>query len=124
MAVLRIPVRASSARPSTRQRVRLDGRDYLLDFDWNAREGFWYLHLSDQSGTAIACGLKLAVGGRIAHRVTDARAPAGAMVVIDTTAAGLEAGIDDLLARVLLAYVEDATLNPTSEPAYLGAVPE
>lgn len=123
MALLRIPVRASSARPSARQRVSLDGRDYLLDFSWHAREGSWYLHLSDQSGELIAGGLKLVLG-RIGQRVIDSRAPAGGLAVVDTTGLGLEAGLDDLLARVALVYAETATLNPIAEPAYLGAAPE
>lgn len=120
MALLRIPVRASSDRPSVRQRVRLDGRDYLLDFDWNGREGFWYLHLSSSSGDLIAGGVKLVLG-EIGQRLTDSRAPAGGLAVVDTTGLGLEAGIDDLLERAVLVYAESETLNPVADPEYLGA---
>lgn len=123
MAVLRIPVRASSTRPSTRQRVRLDGRDFLLDFDWNGREGFWYVHVSDQSGAAIVCGLKLTVDGRIGHQTVDPRAPAGGLAVVDTSGLGLEAGIDDLVARVLLVYAENATLHPVPPAEFIGVTP-
>jgi hypothetical protein len=57
MAIVNIPVQQNQSAWS--QRTTLDGRDYALDFAWNARGGAWYLSISDTFGNALLTGIKL-----------------------------------------------------------------
>lgn len=46
--------------PNWTEQVTLEGQAWTLRFHWNAREGYWYLHLSDEIGVEpIAGGRKL-----------------------------------------------------------------
>lgn len=68
------------------QRSTLDGRDYLLTFDWNQRDGSWSLAVADQDGATIATGRRLSTGFPLLREVRDARRPPGELVVVDTLA--------------------------------------
>jgi hypothetical protein len=103
-----IATRGSSASPTIRQRVRLDGRDYLLDFAWNGRESRWYVDVSDANGTPIVAGRKLVASARVGQRTTDPRRPAGVLCTIDRSGTGVDPGIDELGSRVVLAYMDAA----------------
>lgn len=45
--------------PHTTQQTELDGKTYTLEFEFIEREGFWMLHISDQDGNPLVCGIKL-----------------------------------------------------------------
>lgn len=119
MALRTIDLRGSSTTPTVRQRVTLDGVVYLLELQWNGREGRWYLHLFDAEGSPIALGMKLIANARIGFRTRDARAPGGLFVVLDRSGSGRNPGIDELGARVVLTYrdaADVAALTPQAEP--------
>lgn len=104
-----INVGASSASPWSRQRVSLDGRDFVIDLDWNGREGAWFAHVSTAAGELVCGGRKLVAGGTVGRGVEgDPRAPGGRFKVVDTSGQSLDPGIDDLGGRVLLAYIDAA----------------
>lgn len=108
MALRTIELRGSSSAPTVTQRVSLDGVDYLLELQWNAREGRWFMHLFDASGAPIALGVKLVADARIAKRATDPRMPQGRLAVVDSSGTSRDPGIDDLADRVALVYLDAA----------------
>lgn len=103
---LRIPT-----GPASRQAVTLDGVTIGLRLWWNARAGRWIVDIEDASGAEVASGIGLALGvslwARFGARST---LPPGALLAVDTSGAGLEAGRDDLGTRVLLLYYDAAEL--------------
>lgn len=101
---------APSGSARWRQRTALDGVDFLLTFRWSQRSGCWLLDLADAEGVAIVEGLALLVGVPLLLGVTDARRPAGELVVVDTAGGDRDAGFVDLGDRVRLVYLTAAEL--------------
>lgn len=72
--------------PFYRERVRLEGRDYVLDFGYNEREERWYLSILDDEEEPIAKGIKLITGWSLLYPYRyDDRCPPGEMTVADLT---------------------------------------
>lgn len=108
---LQIPT--SAELPSYVQRVTLEGREYVLAFDWNEREGRWFLDLLDNEETPLAVGLKVVVGfPLLRRRKTDPRLPPGDFIAIDSSDTGRDPGFGELGGRVALCYLEAAELAP------------
>jgi len=97
---------------SWEQRTTLDGREFVLAFDWNQRTGQWSLALADQDGVAIASGRALVVGHALLQGCVDPRRPPGELLVDDATGAtDLDPGFADLGARFRLVYLDAAELG-------------
>ena len=60
MDVLEIPTQLDI--PHYTQQTELDGKTYTLEFEYIEREGFWMLHIGDQDGNPLVCGIKLVDG--------------------------------------------------------------
>lgn len=65
--------------------VPLEGTEYLFDFAWNDRDGYWYLTISDQDANQIANGIKLLININLLRRFTDTRLPPGLLMCVDLT---------------------------------------
>lgn len=120
MTIKRIPLAGSADAPTVRQRVNLDGLDFIIELQWNGRMGRWFLHLFDAAASPIALGLMLAANSRIGHRSTDSRMPPGLLFLEDPADTGRDPGIENL-GDYSLVYVEAANLSTVAEPVYLGA---
>jgi hypothetical protein len=95
------------------QTTTLDGREFVVRFTWNQRDGHWYVDLADQDDAAIVSGRALTLGVTLLAGVTDARRPAGDLAVLDTTGANdLDPGFADLGARFQLVYFTAADFAP------------
>jgi len=92
------------------QTVTLDGRLYVMDLDFNARDGYWYLSLSDSDGVPIqgCVGRRLVANWQVLRSV-DSRRPAGELVVVGGEDA--PPGLTDLGQGQALLYVEAAELG-------------
>lgn len=66
MEVLEIPFQADT--PHYTQQTELDGKTYTLEFEFIEREGFWMLHIGDQDGNPLVCGIKLVVDWPLLRR--------------------------------------------------------
>ena len=84
------------------QRHRTSG--YVIDLRWNERAGAWFMDLLDENEDPIRMGIKVVLGTWLGRRSIDPRFPAGAILAVDTSGAGLDAGLDDLGTRVLLRF--------------------
>lgn len=87
----------TSPDPYYEQRVRLDGRDYLLRFAWNQRESRWRLSLFTENDEPIVHGLKLIANWPLLRRYRyDDRVPPGELFVVDWTGDGAPPLLDEL----------------------------
>lgn len=110
MTQLIVPTSAAADVSSYVQRTTLDGVEYVLRFDWNDREGRWYMTLADRDGEPIANGVKVVCGWPLLRRSADARAPAGMLMAVDQSGQGLDPGLSELGGRVPLVYFDAAEL--------------
>ncbi len=67
-----------------RQATPLDGRVYVLHFDYNSRDGNWYLSVHDENNDPISgcVGRKLVVNYPVIHRSVSEDKPAGQLIVV------------------------------------------
>lgn len=108
MALRAIQLLGSSQRPTVRQTVVLDGRAYLLELQWNGREGRWYLHLFDGAGAPLELGTKLVADLQLCRNLIDSRRPPGRLWFVDRGATGRDPGLDDLVSGGFALLYEEA----------------
>jgi len=96
--------------PNYRFTTTLDGTSFVFDVRWNARDEAWYMDISDALASPIALGMKVVLGTLLGSRVSDARFPAGIFFAADLSNQGLDAGFDDLGARVVVQYISNTEL--------------
>ncbi len=89
------------------QVTSLGGQDFIMTFEWNARESAWYLDVADQDDVPIFTAVKVVVNWPLASRCVDPRRPRGVLIAIDSTGAGLDPLQDDLGKRVELFFIDD-----------------
>lgn len=106
----RIPTSTDPKVPSYTQRTQLGSRDYLLTFDWNGRDGHWYLDIALEDETMVAAGIKIVLGTRLLRSVYGPNRPEGEIIAVDTTGSHRDPGLEDLGSRVILAYLEPSDL--------------
>lgn len=106
MAINKIPTSTDATQPWYKQNTKLGAREYILEFQWNQRNGRWYLSMYDQDESPIFHGKPLALGCDLLFGLTDERLPAGQLFVRDTSGQGLEAGLTDLGDRVVLYFMD------------------
>lgn len=80
MLAITLPVSATA--PLVRQRVELEGVEYVLETAWNARARVWSMALSDTDEAPIRLGLQLRRGVPLLRGLADPRRPAGELVVV------------------------------------------
>lgn len=114
MTAYRIPTSTDPTFPSYTQRTTLDGREYVLGFDWNARDLSWYFSISDEDGAPILVGRKIVLDYPLLDRLVDDRAPPGAIVALDLSGRNEPPQLDDLGTRVILYYYDAASLAEAS----------
>lgn len=106
MAVFRIPT--SPGEPHYRQETELDGAVYQFTFDWNAREGAWYVSLADVTGTPIRSGIRLVPNWPLLRRLRHPNRPPGELIVLDPRGVGIT--LDNLGVDVTLDYFDAAAI--------------
>lgn len=110
MSLTRIPT-LTDGTPAYRQRTRLDGVDWVLDFVFNSRTGVWGLSVlavddvAALTGQAVVCGVPLlqrAVAG-----------PPGQLWAVSADETFESPGLTELGGRVTLWYIsaDDALLT-------------
>lgn len=76
--------------------VELDGREYLLRFDWNRRDESWYLGVYLPDGTALSTGRRILHGVSLLRGEIDSRLPPGLLMAVDFSGTQTDPGIDEL----------------------------
>lgn len=106
MAIVILDVASETDVDSFEQSHDLDGRSYVLRFDWNTRDESWNMNVSLPDGTLLAASRKLVVGVPLLRGLVDARLPVGMLIAADLTDTGADPGHDDLGGRVVLMYLD------------------
>ncbi len=95
------------------QRTALDGTDYIFSFQWNQREGRWYLDLLSENRAALVCGLKLEPNQNLLRVPVGVGLPPGWLAILDFQSLGSATprdarapGFEELGRRVKLVYTE------------------
>jgi hypothetical protein len=88
--------------------IKLDGREFGLRFAWNQREERWYMDIRDDTGEALAVGVKVIANWPLLRGSQfDTRLPPGVFMAFDLTQDGSPPGFYDLEPgrRVELSYL-------------------
>lgn len=102
-ATLEIPL--FSSIPLFDIRTTLDGREFILSFDWNDREQRFYFSIAASDGTPIMSGRKLVCNWPLTRKIAGTAKPPGILMAIDySNQAGEPPGLNDLGERVKLVY--------------------
>ena len=124
MSVQIIPTRRSAHFEQT---TRLDGRAYVLRFDWHQRWGRWTIGLYSPDGAAYAVGLTLVPGFDLLQSFHhDPNVPPGALILADQSGEGRaptyeSLGEDSLFA--LLYIPTDSSSGSVEATASGGGIP-
>ena len=104
MAIQRIPTPFPN-EPLVTQTTTMDGKDYILTFDWVGRDQKWYLKLSDADNNTIIAGIKLVPNIKLLLTNASLARPPGDLVLL--TVDGLDPTIDTLQDATFLYITED-----------------
>lgn len=104
MATYKIPV--TSDNLNYRMTVEMDGSLYHLDFRYNDRAGAWFISVYAEDGTEILIGQKLVTDWIVGQYSSTVNLPAGELMVLDATQAGIEATDSNFGSTVVVLYKE------------------
>ena len=98
--------------PLYTERVILDGREYLLRFDWNEREKRWRLDIGNIQEEWLAVGIKIVADFPLLRRFRSEAMPPGQLIAKDFSPQGGESpAFLDLGRRVRLIYYPVGSLD-------------
>jgi hypothetical protein len=86
--------------PNYRFGTTIDSTPYILDVRWNARSNAWFLDVFEVDEVPIFRGAKIVLGTYLGRRANHPLVRRGVLLAVDTSGAGLDAGLDDLGTRV------------------------
>ncbi len=111
MSVQQIPT-LSDGTTSYRERVRLEGEDWLFDFVFNARRERWSVSILSLDGASVLTGQPVVCGLPLLQRAQGG--PPGQLSAISSDGTFEAPGLRELGNRVGLFYVssDDLLLNP------------
>lgn len=118
-APLRIAI--APGTPSSRRRVQLSGRTYVLDLRWSQREERWYLDLRDSAGELLVGSIKVACNWPLLsyyHHLPGV--PAGELQALDPRPSPADPGLDELGGIVALTYSEPTASTASSSTSSSG----
>jgi hypothetical protein len=105
MAILVIP---TTNDPFSEQRTDLEGKEYVLRFDYSEREGVWYLEIRDSTDVVLAAGIKMVCNWPLTYRLPSPDLPPGEFLIGSKVPSDLSPpGLEDLAegGRCELVYV-------------------
>jgi hypothetical protein len=85
--------------------LTLSAAPYRLEFEFNERDGRWYLSMSTPENEQIIQGAPVVLGAPLLRGNNHPQRPPGTLIAIDTSLLDLDAGAADLGDRVQLVYV-------------------
>ena len=77
--VLEIPLQSGMTHFT--QQTELDGKTYTFEVEWIERDKFWTLHIGDENGNPLACGIKVVTDWPLLRR--DIGVLPGQLIAVD-----------------------------------------
>ena len=94
--------------PSFQQEVILEDSNYVLNFNWNSRGGFWDLSFLDAFRNPLVMGIKIVLNYELIRKFQGYGLPEGALYAVDPSGDTSRIEQDDFInGRVNLIYVTD-----------------
>ena len=103
MASFTIPLEPNT--PSQEQTSTLDGVEYILRIDWNARDQSWTLGIYDLNEVPLTLGIKLVASLPLLRRELNPALPPGQLWIVDDSNEDRDPTLTDLGLRCTLMYV-------------------
>lgn len=100
--IFEIPI--TSEDPSFKIRVTLDGRDFVLSFNFNTRMKRWTIGYYDAEENPIVVGVAMNIDSSLLRLYVQEELPPGEMILYDTSEKQIECGRDELGGRCVLLY--------------------
>ncbi len=91
--------------------VPIDSAQYLFDVHWNEVDQAWYFDLRNFDESEILVGIKVVLGAPLGRRSQDPFFQQYTLQAVDTSGQRLDAGYDDLGARVIVQLVSLDDVN-------------
>jgi len=111
MSTYIIPTEDAAALGNFDLSVDLDGSDYLLSFQLNSREGFWYWSLIDIIGNELRSGSKVVSNYPLLHLLKTVERPPGELFCFDTRVDPTDPGLEDLGVNAEFGYADQAEVE-------------
>lgn len=113
MATLVIPTDTGDNVAPQVLSITLDGKQYQLTVRYNDRAGYWRIDVADNSGAALMSGLCVRNAGLPVNgsQVAQSGKLGGMLFAVPTSEPGRDADNSELGSRVLLTYVDAASLG-------------
>lgn len=105
-----IPTETDS--PSYTQVITIGDAAYNVGFNWNEREGFWYMDIADANNAPIVVGIKLVANWNLTQQYKDSRLPDGFILCVDQSGSGRDPGRNDLGSRCVVTFIATNELTP------------
>ncbi len=102
--------------PDFFERVVLDGVEWLFRFQWNGRDGHWYMSIRTSNGDPVLLGHRLVMGAEFLRRRVAEPRPAGWLFLISPDGSSEDPGYEDLGTRVSLVYATAAEVTALGAP--------
>ena len=100
--ILRIPV--TPDEPAFKIRTTLEGRDFVLAFNFNGRMNRWTIGFYDANETPIAIGIPMNIDSSLLRLYVQSELPPGELILFDTSERHIECGRDELGKRCEVLY--------------------
>lgn len=95
----------------------INGQTLSFHVAWNDRDESFYLDVSQTDGTPVINSVRLVLNAFLGRTSPNALFQTGVLMVFDTSGNYQECGIDDLGARVQLAWIPQTDLLAFALPA-------
>lgn len=86
----------------------LDGDDFIFNVHWNARDAAWYMDILNPDEDVLYAGVKIVLGAFLGFRSIHEDMPDGVFYAIDTSQSNVDAGYDDLGARIKVLFLTNS----------------
>lgn len=106
-----IPFDQETGDSSFTEIVNLEGSEYVLEFDWNDRVGYWFFALRTEGGELIVSGKRVVTAWPLLKGVPATNRPPGELFAVDFFGEKEAPGFEDLGNRVGLFYYTAEELN-------------
>lgn len=110
MTTYQLPIENAAEDGAFLTTYSLDGIDYQFVFQFNEREGFWYVDINDVEGNPIRSGIKIVANFPLLLFCQCMVRPAGEPACLNTEDEPVDPGLEELGVDAILCYIDEEGL--------------